>query len=179
MKKVVYLAAVLAAFTFTGVQAQDEGRQGGDPAEFAKKMISNQADALVKDLDLDESKVADFKTLFTEYKEKELSLRFSGRGQNKAKKGESKKEGKRSKISDSKADSLMTARFEQQEKELQLQKEYYEKFKQQVGAVAAYRVMAPRQQRPQINGSPNRQWRGGMPGGRMPGGGQDFPGGSF
>lgn len=179
MKKVVYLAAVLAAFTLTSVQAQNDDRQGGDPAVFAKRMISNQANAIVKDLNLDDSKAADFKALFTEYKEKEFSLRFSSRGQDRAQKGEGKKEGRRSNISDSKADSLMAVRFEQQEKELQLQKEYYEKFKQQIGAAAAYRVMAaPRQQRPQMNGGPNRQGRGGMPGGRMFGG-QDFPGGSF
>lgn len=177
MKKVVYLLAGFAALTFTGVQAQDDGGQGGDPAEFAKKMISNQADALAKDLDLDDSKAADFKTLFTEYKEKEFALKSNDNGaKGKGKKG-GKKEAKRPKMSDSQADSLMTARFELQENELKLQKEYYGKLKQQFGAAVAFRVLSPQQQRPQMNGGPNRQGRGGMPGGGPDN--QGFPGGSF
>ncbi len=87
-------------------------------------------------------------------------------------------------MTDAQADSLMNANFETQEKELQLRKEYYAKFKAQVGAANAWKIFAPQQMRSgRANGQQNNGrggfgggFGGGMPGGEpgMPGGGGDF-----
>lgn len=101
-----------------------------------------------------------------------MALKFSGK---KAKNNaDNKEKGKRKKMTDAKADSLMTASFETQEKELQLRKEYYSKFKAQIGAANAYKVISPR---PQMMFGPQGRpgnGRGGFGGGR-----DGRPGGNF
>ena len=101
-----------------------------------------------------------------------MALKFSGK---KEKSNAGKKEkGKREKMTDAKADSLMNASFETQEKELQLRKEYYKKFKAQVGAANAYKVLSPR---PQMMFGPEGRPNNGR--GGFGGGGNGRPGGNF
>lgn len=182
MKKMIFMAFVLTAMTFTGAKAQDNGNDGKDRKEIFKEMLTKQAEKLAEDMKLSDDKAADFKTLFQEYKTKEMEMKF---GNATKKKGAGKQEkGKRQEMTDAQADSLMNANFETQEKELQLRKEYYAKFKAQVGAANAWKIFAPQQMRPgRANGQQNNGrggfgggFGGGMPGGEpgMPGGGGDF-----
>lgn len=172
MKKMIFAVLAFTTVSFSGVWAQDEAKNKTNREEMFKNMVSKQADKLAEDMKLDDSKAADFKKLFEEYKNKEVALKFSGK---KAKNNaDNKEKGKREKMTDAKADSLMTASFETQEKELQLRKEYYSKFKAKIGAANAYKVISPR---PQMMFGPQGRpgnGRGGFGGGR-----DGRPGGSF
>lgn len=164
MKRMIFAAAVFAAVSVQSVMAQDsESKQDKEAA--MKEMISKQADGIAKQLGLSEDKTADFKTLFTEYKTKEMALRFAG-----MKKAAGKNIGKKQTLTDEKADSLMNAYLEREASELQLKKEYYSKFKNKIGAAAAYRVLSSRAQmrREGNNGGNSRggNGRGGFGGGQ-------------
>lgn len=179
MKKMILMAFVLTAITFTGAKAQDNGKDGENREEIFKEMLTKQADKLAEDMKLSDDKAADFKTLFQEYKTKEIKLKFQN-AQNM--KGAGKKEkGKRQEMTDAKADSLMTADFETQEQQLQLRKEYYAKFKAQIGAANAWKIFSPQQMmRPGAAGGQQNNRRGGFGGGfggGMPGGESGMPGG--
>lgn len=172
MRKMIFAVLAFTTVSFSGAWAQDEAKNKTNREEMLKNMVSKQADKLAEDMKLDDSKATDFKKLFEEYKNKEVALKFSGK---KAKNNaDNKEKGKRKKMTDAKADSLMTASFETQEKELQLRKEYYSKFKAQIGAANAYKVISPR---PQMMFGPQGRpgnGRGGFGGGR-----DGRPGGNF
>lgn len=178
MKKIILSALVIVASGFAQVKAQDRPNDGKTPEEFMKEMVSKQADKLAEDMKLESDKATEFKTLFTEYKTQEMSARMP-KAQNGDKKKEGGKKAKRGELTDAQADSLATANFETQEKELQLRKDYYAKFKSLVGAANAYKVVMARQQGPRGNqqgrqGGPDGGFGGGRPGGGnfgMPGGG--------
>ena len=179
MKKLIFAMLALSAFSPKGVLAQEKAKDGQNREEMRKAMVAKQAERLVGEMKLDDSKAADFMKLFEEYKNKEQALRFAGK---KEKDGAGKtgrrEKGKRAAMTDAKADSLVNASFEKQEKELQLRKEYYAKFKAQVGAANAYKVVMPR---PQVmpgmnNRAGGRGGFGGGPGGR-PGENFGAPGG--
>lgn len=179
MKKMFFAVLAFTTVSFSGAWAQDEAKNKTNREEMFKNMVSKQADKLAEDMKLDDSKAADFKKLFEEYKNKEVALKFSGKkAKNNAKKAknnaDNKEKGKRKKMTDAKADSLMTASFETQEKELQLRKEYYSKFKAQIGAANAYKVISPR---PQMMFGP--QGRSGNGRGGFGGGRDGRPGGNF
>lgn len=165
MKKTIFMALVAATFTFAGASAQEESN-GKDRAEMMKEMISKQADRLAEDLKLDDSKAEAFKKTYTEYRTKEMELRFGGAAKAKQAKGQKSEKSKRPEITDAKADSIMTASFARQESELKLKQEYYAKLKSEVGAAAAMKALMPRQQM-------NRGGQGGGQGGQRGGfGGQ-------
>ena len=145
MKKMIFAVLAFTTVSFSGAWAQDEAKNKTNREEMFKNMVSKQADKLAEDMKLDDSKAADFKKLFEEYKNKEVALKFSGK---KAKNNA--------------------------DKELQLRKEYYSKFKAQIGAANAYKVISPR---PQMMFGPQGRpgnGRGGFGGGR-----DGRPGGSF
>lgn len=179
MKKMILMAFVLTAITFTGAKAQDNGKDGKNREEIFKEMLTKQADKLAEDMKLSDDKAADFKTLFQEYKTKEMNLKFKD-GQKKKGAGKQEK-GKRQEMTDARADSLMTANFETQEQQLQLRKEYYAKFKAQIGAANAWKIFSPQQMmRPGAAGGQQNNRRGGFGGGfggGMPGGESGMPGG--
>lgn len=172
MKKMIFAVLAFTTVSFSGAWAQDEAKNKTNREEMFKNRVSKQADKLAEDMKLDDSKAADFKKLFEEYKTKAVAVKF---GNKKVKRNAGKQEkGKREKMTDAKADSLMTASFETQEKELQLRKEYYSKFKAKIGAANAYKVISPR---PQMMFGPKGRpgnGRGGFGGGR-----DGRPGGNF
>lgn len=172
MKKTFFMALVAATFTFAGASAQEENNSGKDRAEMVKEWISKQADKLAEDLKLDDSRAAAFKKTYTEYRTKEMELRFGGAA--KARQGKGQK-GKRPEITDAKADSIMTASFDRQESELKLKKEYYAKLKSEVGAAAAMKALMPRQQ--MNRGGQGGGQRGGFGGGQRGGFGGGQQGG--
>ena len=179
MKKIIFAVVALSAFSLNGASAQENAKNGQNREEMRKAMVSKQAERLVEEMKLDDSKAADFKKLFEEYKNKEIELAFAGRKEKRGSDKAGKQEkGRRAAMTDAKADSLMNASFEKQEKELQLRKEYYAKFKAQVGAANAYKVVMPRpQMMPGMNNRANgRGGFGGGPEGR-PGGNFGAPGG--
>lgn len=171
MKKMIFTALVLAT-AFTGVKAQDNDDSQKNREKFRTEMISKQAEQLAEDMKLDDSKVTEFKTLFTEYKTKEMELKFADKKESKARGKQNK--AKREEMTDAKADSVMNANFEKQEKELSLQKEYYAKFKEMLGAANAFKIFSQRPQfGPGMGGGPQMRNRGGNDGGF----GGDFGGG--
>lgn len=174
MKKIIFAVLALSAFSLNGALAQENAKDGQDREEMRKKIVSKQAEKFVEEMKLDDSKAADFKKLFEEYKNKEIELAFAGKKENGGSDKAGKREkGKRASMTDAKADSLVNASFEKQEKELQLRKEYYAKFKAQVGAANAYKVVMPRPQ--MMPGMNNRAGgRGGFGGGS-----EGRPGGNF
>ena len=103
MKKMIFAVLAFTTVSFSGAWAQDEAKNKTNREEMFKNMVSKQADKLAEYMKLDDSKAADFKKLFEEYKNKEVALKFSGK---KAKNNaDNKEKGKRKKMTDAKADS--------------------------------------------------------------------------
>ena len=100
MKKMILAVLAFTTVSFSGAWAQDEAKNKTNREEMFKNMVSKQADKLAEDMKLDDSKAADFKKLFEEYKNKEVALKFSGK---KAKNNaDNKEKGKRKKMTDAK-----------------------------------------------------------------------------
>ncbi len=174
MKKFIVAMLALSALTPGVVSAQENAGNEQNREEMRKAMVNKQAERLAEEMKLDDSKAADFKTLFEEYKGEEQALRRTEKKgntlQNKA--GKRKKE-KRAIMTDAKADSLANASFERQEKELSLRKEYYGKFKALVGAANAYKVVMPQpRMMPRMNNRANGR-------GAFGGGPEGMPGRNF
>lgn len=81
MKKMIFAVLAFTTVSFSGAWAQDEAKNKTNREEMFKNMVSKQADKLAEDMKLDDSKAADFKKLFEEYKNKEVALKFSGKRQ--------------------------------------------------------------------------------------------------
>lgn len=79
MKKMIFAVLAFTTVSSSGAWAQDEAKNKTNREEMFKNMVSKQADKLAEDMKLDDSKAADFKKLFEEYKNKEVALKFSGK----------------------------------------------------------------------------------------------------
>ena len=169
MKKMLFAAVIVAVAGMQSAMAQemDESKM----QEMMTKFITAQTEVIARSLQLTDEQTTDFKTLYTEYKTKEMALMKPGNG---AKAGK-KARGERPKMTDARADSLMKASIEKEESRLSLKKEYYSKLKDKIGAAKAYQAL---NYRPRMNRQGNNNFGGrGGNGGRGFGGGQR--GGSF
>lgn len=79
MKKMIFAVLAFTTVSFSGAWAQDKAKNKTNREEMFKNMVSKQADKLAEDMKLDDSKAADFKNIFEEYKNKEVALKFSGK----------------------------------------------------------------------------------------------------
>ena len=95
-----------------------------DRKEKAKEFITKQAERMAKNLKLDDAKTKTFTDLLVEYRTQEMELRMSSAANRRQ---ENRK--KRSQMTDAQADSLIQARFELEQKQLELKKTYYDKFR--------------------------------------------------
>ena len=125
MKKLLFVALALFSYAGTGVMAQENNSDAdNDRKEKAKEFITKQAERMAKNLKLDDAKAKTFTDLLVEYRTQEMELRMSSAANRRQ---ENRK--KRSQTTDAQADSLIQARFELEQKQLELKKTYYDKFR--------------------------------------------------
>ena len=79
MKKMIFAVLAFTTVSFSGAWAQDKAKNKTNREEMFKNMVSKQADKLAEDMKLDDSKAADFKNIFEEYKNKEVLTARHGR----------------------------------------------------------------------------------------------------
>jgi ribosomal protein L11 methylase PrmA len=158
--KLIAMVLFLAIGAHLNTWAQNQEQS----TERREQMMKQRAEALAKEMKLDKKQKETFLTLYAEYQKKLNEMRRANRvtpEQDKAKK-----------LTDEEAENRLTARFNAEQKELDIKKEYYNKMKQHFSPVQLYQVFAPAagarrtsQARPNFN----RQ------GGRGGFGGQDMP----
>lgn len=125
MKKLLFVALALFSYAGTGIMAQENNSDAdNDRKEKAKEFITKQAERMAKNLKLDDAKTKTFTDLLVEYRTQEMELRMSSAANRRQ---ENRK--KRSQMTDAQADSLIQARFELEQKQLELKKTYYDKFR--------------------------------------------------
>ncbi len=179
MKRLLIAAFALLISSSANVMAQNSDSDKKNREENMKKMTTEQAQRLAKEMKLDDAKTKTFTDLYVEYRTKEMELRFASMNKANRERGE-KKEGKKAEtMTDAQADSLITATFSRTQKELDLKKEYYEKFRKDFTPSQLVKVFAAQPRFDRNGARSNRNGQGGNfnGGGRGGFGGQGNGGG--
>lgn len=171
------LKSLIAVFAFAlfAVSVSAQNQQGRRQRMNTTEMYTRQAERLVKQLKIEDDKKDLFTALYLDYQNARHNVANP--------KGENEKEEKidLKKMSDDAAKELVQKQFAQQEAQLAVDKEYYQKFLEMLTPVQVAQIFVTRLGRNAEGFGGRGGFGGGFPGGGFGGGGfgGGFPGGGF
>lgn len=172
MIKKILSAAVVALFVAMPASAQNNSRRNFD----ASKMTQRMAENLAKSMDLKDDAETKFIELYKEYQTEKMNITRDINGDKKVDASDKMPDFK--KLNDDEAKKYVEAYFANQQLQLELDKSYYEKFKEILTPSQCAQIFISKRGMPanRANMNRNRPNRNNGFGGPMGGfgGGQDF-----
>lgn len=169
MRKFLMICAVALMAVVGTTQAQNNNRQRMSKEDMSK-MLQKRAESQAKMLKLSDSEKEVYVKTAVEYLTKEMEIRQSG-----APKAEKKEDNKKT-LTDAEAEEQIEKNFKQEEEQLKLKREYYQKMKD-AGFKPSQLVVLFGRQINRMNNNRNRNNNNNFNGG--PGEGFGGPGGGF